>query len=279
MAGRVAELTLMPLSIHELDSAEKLPDRVEEYVFKGSYPELYKKELSITRFYGDYIDTYIKKDVRQLLNMRDIVLFKKFIKACAARTGQLLNLSSISEDLGIAPNTVKHWLSVLVATYVIFLLEPYNKKIPKRLIKSPKLFFHDTGLACSLLGLRTSQEVADSYLRGNLIETSIISDLYKQYCNLDVDPDGLYFFRTQDGQEIDAILNKTPQPIAVEIKASKTISPEYFKELKKWQEISKSPGSSSYIIYGGDDVQQWPAAKVLGWQSSGTLVKDSLFTE
>jgi uncharacterized protein len=277
LAGRVAELTLMPLSINELDQAELLPSTIEEYAFKGSYPELYKKDLSIPRFYGDYIDTYIKKDVRQLLNIKDQVIFKKFIKTCAARTGQLLNLSSIAEDLGVAPNTVKEWLSVLVATYVVFLLEPYNKKIPKRLIKSPKLFFHDTGLVCSLLGIRTPQEVSEIYLRGNLIETCIMSDLFKQYCNLDIDPDGLYFFRTQGGEEIDAILNKTPHPKAIEIKAGKTISPEYFRGLKNWQEIAKTPSSSNYVIYGGDNVQQWPDAKVIGWKFSGTIVKDALF--
>ncbi len=278
LAGRVAEMNLMPLSIHELEHAEKLPETIEEYVFKGSYPELYKKDIAISRYYSDYIDTYIKKDVRQLLNVKDLILFKKFIKACAVRTGQLLNLSSIAEDLGISPNTVRDWLSVLVATYVVFLVEPYNHKIPKRLIKAPKLFFHDTGLVCALLGIKTPQEAFESYLKGNLIETCIISDLYKQYCNLDRDPGELYFFRTRGGQEVDAILNKTPEPIAIEIKASKTISPQYFKGLKKWQKLAKTTSSSNYVIYGGTQVQQWPDAKVLGWKHAGTIVNDALFS-
>ncbi len=267
----------MPLSINELNQAELLPSTIEGLVFKGCYPELYEKDLKINNYYTDYVNSYIKKDVRQVLQVKNLVLFKKFIKACAVRTGQILNLSSISEDLGIATNTVKEWLSVLVATYVVFLLEPYNKKIPKRLIKAPKLFFYDSGLVCSLLNLKTAKEAGDSYLRGNLIETCIVSDLYKQYCNLALNPDGLYYFRTQGGQEIDAIIDKAPHPVAVEIKGSKTVSPEIFRGMTDWHKITKTSNSSNYIIYGGDNVQKWPDGTVLSWRASGNLIQEVLY--
>ncbi len=279
LAGRVAELTLMPLSINELHRADKLPTTIEELVFKGCYPELYEKDININRFYKDYLTSYIKKDLPQILKTTNPVLFINFMKSCAVRTGQLLNYSSIAEDLGIAPNTVRDWISVLVSTYIIFLLQPYNNKIPKRLIKAPKLFFYDTGLVCAILGIKSAKEASEHYLRGNLIETCIVSDLHKQYCNLDLEPDGLYFFRTRDGLEVDAIIDKTPKPVAVEVKSSKTVSPQYFKQLKAWNEITKTESSTNYLIYGGDNVQKWPDATVLSWRASGTLVKDALFDE
>ncbi len=274
LAGRVSELTLLPLSINELAQAKLLPETIEEFVFKGSYPKLYARDVSIQRLYSNYIDTYIEKDVRNITNIKNIVQFKKFIKSCAVRSGQLLNLSSIGEDLGIPHSTVREWLSLLISSYIVFLLEPYHMKIPKRLVKTPKLFFFDTGIICSLLGLKSAQEVADSYLRVNLIETCIISDLYKQYCNLEYNPENLYFWRTSDGKEIDAIIDKHPQPIALEVKAGKTVNPDFFKYINQWNEITKRAQQSSYIIYGGDEIQNWPMAKVVSWKSSGTIIKD-----
>jgi predicted AAA+ superfamily ATPase len=199
-------------------------------------------------------------------------IFQKFMRACAARTGQLLNKASISEDLGISPSTVNEWLSLLASSYIIFLLEPYYEKYGKRLVKTPKLYFVDTGIACHLLGLRDAEEVSLSYLRGSIIETCIISDLYKQFLNLDKDPD-LYFWRDQTGHEVDVIVDRKPHPIAIEIKSSKTISPEYFDNVLFWNKITKSSNSGNYIIYGGPDSQQWPHASVVSWQSSGDLIK------
>jgi predicted AAA+ superfamily ATPase len=222
------------------------------------------------------VNTYIKRELCTIINVENLITFERFMKACAVRSGQLLNLTSIAEDLEIAESTVSTWLSVLEATYVIFLLQPYQMKIPKRLVKSPKLFFSDTGLACSLLGIRTVDEVLSTYLRESLIETAIISDLYKQYCAINYNPSDLYYFRTSGGQEVDAIIDKAPHPIAVEIKSGQTINPDFFRGIVKWHTITKIPKGSDYIIYGGDAVQRWPDATVLGWQSSGHLVKDVL---
>ncbi len=276
LAGRVSQLTLLPLSINELNQANLLPDRIEDFVYKGCYPKLYASKVPIAQLYKNYINTYIQKDIKQIANIKNLVLFTKFVKSCAARSGQLLNLSSIGDDLGIAHSTVSEWISLLVASYIVFLLEPYNRKITKRLVKAPKIYFYDTGLACSLLNIKSPKELSHSYLKGSLIETCIVSDLYKQYCNLDFNPEGLHFWRTYDGNEVDAVIDKLPHPIAIEVKAGKTVTPDFFKGLQDWQAMTKTPNSSNFVIYGGLDTQKWPNGTILSWQSSGQIVKDAL---
>ncbi len=275
LAGRVAKLTLFPLSIQELREASLLADRIEDYVLKGSYPKLYGQDVPISILYKNYIETYVEQDIRQIKYITDLLLFKKFIITCAARSGQLLNLSSIAEDLGISYHTVNAWLSLLVSSYIVFLVQPYYEKYGKRLVKTPKLYFVDTGLACSLLGLNTVDDVSHSYLRGSLIETCIMSDLNKQFFNLDRTPN-LYFWRDHTGHEIDAIIDIKPHPLAVEIKSSKTIAPDFFKSIQFWNSITQTSNSSNYVIYGGSDTQHWPQASVLSWQSSGHLIHDIL---
>jgi len=273
LAGRVALLTLLPLSLHELESAQLIPDTIEEFVFNGCYPKIYKENISVERLYKNYVQTYVEQDVRQIKNVTDLILFKKFLSACAARTGQLLNLSSLAQDLGISHNTVNSWLSVLVSSYIIFLVQPYYKTYSKRLSKSPKLYFNDTGLACSLLGITSAEQVMHSYLRGSLIETSIMSDLLKQYYNLDKDP-SLYFWRDQTGHEIDAILDTKPFPTALEIKASMTVSPDFFKGIQFWNSITKNESNLHYVIYGGNDSHPWPQGTVLSWKRSGDIIQN-----
>ncbi len=275
LSGRISKLTLLPLSINELSKATLLPNNLEQLVYKGCYPKLYREDVSIDRMYKNYIQTYVEKDVRQIKNITNLLLFQDFIIACAARTGQLLNLTSISEDLGISQNTVKSWISVLVSSYIIFLLKPYRKKYGKQLVKAPKLYFVDTGLVCSLLGIKNPDELKQSYLRGSIIETLIVSDIYKQLCNRDFDANkSLYFWRDHSGHEIDAVIHKQPNPIAVEVKAGATISPDYFKGFEKWNNVTKAPASSNYVIYGGQNNQKWQSGTVLSWQSSGALINE-----
>ena len=275
LSGRISKLQLMPLSIQELKNAGQLPDTLEELVYKGCYPKLYSEDVSVDRMYKNYIQTYIEKDVRQVKNITNLLLFQDFVIACAARSGQLLNLSSLSEDLGISQNTVKAWISVLVSSYIIFLIKPYHKKYGKQLVKAPKLYFVDPGLACSLLGIKNSTELKQSYLRGSLVETLIVSDIYKQFCNRDFDAGkSLYFWRDHSGHEIDAIIHKQPNPIAVEIKSGATISPDYFQGFEKWNTFTKTSASSNYVIYGGQNNQKWQHGTILGWQSSGTLINE-----
>lgn len=272
LAGRIAILTLLPLSIHELEQAALLPQRIEEAVFNGSFPRVYADNMSPDKIYLNYIRTYVERDVRLLKNIGDLNTFQRFMGLCAGRIGQIVNLSSLGNDCGINHSTAKAWLSVLEASYVIFLLHPYYKNFGKRLIKSPKLYFIDTGLACSLLRIRSADDLGEHHQRGSLIESYIISDLLKQQYNLDYTP-SLYFWRDQAGHEVDCIIEESPAPTAVEIKAGKTVAQDFFKELTYWKELAQAPSRSTYTVYSGSENQEWPAATVLSWKSSGQLIK------
>lgn len=272
LAGRLALLTLYPLSIHELEQANILPNTIEQAVFNGGYPSIYADGAPASLTYANYIRTYVERDVRQIKNIVDLNLFQRFLQLCAGRIGQLLNINSLANDCGIDTKTAREWLSILEASYVIFLLYPYYKNFGKRLIKAPKLYFVDTGLACSLLNIRNHEQLFEHYLRGGLVESYIISDLYKQYYNLNVKP-SLYFWRDYLGNEIDCIIEEALYLAPIEIKAGRTISKDYFKQFTYWKDIDTPVPSLNFVIYAGTESQQWPLAKVLSWSSSGSLIK------
>jgi predicted AAA+ superfamily ATPase len=271
LAGRIALLTLLPLSISELDSAKLLPDKIEALVWKGSYPQIYIENIPPARLYANYILTYVERDVRQMRQITDLETFQRFIRLCAGRIGQVVNLESLGNDCGVNHSTVKAWLSVLEASYIIFSLYPYYKNFGRRLVKSPKLYFVDTGLACSLLNIKSDQELADHYLRGGLIESFILGDIRKQRYNMDQQPN-MYFWRDHTGNEIDCILDEL-NPIPVEIKAGKTVATDFFKAFDNWNTLTESATKQYYVIYGGTEVQQWPQATVLGWKAAGSIIK------
>ncbi|MCX5922868.1 MAG: ATP-binding protein [Candidatus Dependentiae bacterium] len=272
LAGRIAIITLLPLSIAEIGDAGLLPEKIETAVFTGSYPALYAEEISVKRLYQGYTATYLERDVRQIKNITDLMLFKKFISLCAGRTGQTINYSSLGNDCGIDDKTVKAWLSILEASYVVFFLQPYYKNFGKQLTKSPKLYFIDTGLVCSLLRIKSADELIDHSMRGPLIETFIIADLLKQHYNLELVP-GLYFWRDHSGHEVDCLIDTGSKLVPVEIKSSKTVIPSYFSAIETWQGITKNEKKEAYVIYSGSDDQNWPFGKVVSWQSVGTLLK------
>lgn len=272
LAGRMAVLTLLPLSIEELKTAHLLPDTIETYAYKGSYPKLYADDVSVERLYTNYIRLYVERDVRQIKNVSDLTTFGRFMKLCAGRTGQILNLTSLGNDCGINHSTAKAWISLLEASYIIFLLYPYYKNFGKRIIKSPKLYFFDTGIVCSLLNIRSPQELSDHYLRGGLIESLIIADLMKQQYNLDRKPT-FYFWRDSAGHEIDCVVDESQYPVPIEIKAGKTVVSDFFKEIVYWNNVTQNSSAPSFLIYGGTEDQSWPQAKVVSWNSSGDLVK------
>lgn len=271
LAGRIAIMTLFPLSINELKQADVLTENIEEMVFKGGYPRLYAEEVSPARLYANYIAGYIERDVRQIKKITDLHLFQTFVQLCAGRVGQLLNLSSLANDCGIDHKTAQAWISILEATYVVFLLRPYYKSYGKRLIKSPKIYFVDTGIACSLLGIKTAKDLSLHYLRGNLVESFMISDLFKQYYNLDQRP-SLYFWRDISGNEIDCFVEQALQLTAIEIKAGKTVNTDYFKQLDYLKDLRSFPQTKNFVIYAGDNDQSWPKAQVLSWQHAGNLI-------
>ena len=272
LAGRIAWLTLFPLSINELQQASLLTENLNEFVFKGCYPRIYDEDVAPAKLHEYYIRGYIERDVRQVKNIFDLHQFQIFLQLCAGRIGQILNITSLSNDSGIDQKTVKSWLSILEATHIIFLLNPYYKKLGKRLVKSQKIYFIDTGIACSLLTIKNQQELSNHFNWGGLVESCIISDLYKQFYNFNQKP-SLYFWRNHQGNEIDVILEQALTLTPIEIKAGKTVNPDFFKQLLYLKQIKRLHTSNPCVIYGGTENQNWPEAQVLGWQNSGTLIK------
>jgi len=273
LAGRIGILTLLPLSIHECAENKLLFVDSTDMIIRGSYPRIYADNFTPDELYPSYIQTYIERDVRLLTNVENLSTFKKFMKLCAGRAGQLLNISDIATNCGITQKTANNWLSILEASYIIFLLQPYHVNFNKRITKTPKLYFYDTGVACSLLGIKQSSELELSPFRGHLFENFIIADLFKQHFNKGTTAP-LYFWRDQNGLvEIDCLIDKGGKLTPIEIKSGKTIVTDFFTSLDKWNEIAQTNPQDGYIIYGGDDVQKRNKGTIIGWQQAGNIIK------
>src|SRR3989338_1729832 len=262
LAGRVGLLHLLPFSLGELKANGMAPKSLDDALFKGMYPPIYDRKLSPSSWYANYVLTYIERDVRQMVNVRDLATFQRFVRMCAARTGQVLNLSGLANDCGITHNTAKAWLSVLEASYIIFLIKPHHRNFGKRLIKSPKLYFYDTGLAAWLLGINDAKQMSIHSMRGALFENLMISELLKGRFNKAL-ASNLYFWRDNTGNEIDVLIEKTGTLIPVEIKSGQTVTKDYFTGLKKWLTIADATAGSPYVIYGGNEGQKRLGIEVL----------------
>jgi predicted AAA+ superfamily ATPase len=276
LAGRIALLTLLPLSIAEIKADDLLPKNVEELLFKGSYPRIYAHNVDPVTWYRDYIETYLERDIRQIAYVKDLTQFKYFTQLCAGRVGQILNYSSLASDCGIDVRKVKEWLSLLEASYVIFTMQPHHKNFNRRLVKSPKLYFYDTGLVCSLLKIETKDQLLTHYMRGNLFECLITSELHKRFFNNNRRP-SIFFWRDNHGHEVDCIIErattqKDPELIPIEIKSCMTPYPKIFKELQQWYEINENNIRNGYVIYGGDENQSRLYGTVLSWKNLDFLV-------
>ena len=219
LAGRTSLLTLYPLSLYEVNSQTSLykKDDVSHWIYRGFMPEIYRSGLDSTRFHQAYSQTYVERDIRQILNIKEQQLFEKFIKLLAGRIGQLVNFDSLASDVGVSSKTVKEWISVLEASFIIFRLHPYFKNIGKRLVKTPKVYFVDVGLASYLLGIESAEQVSRDPLFGQLFENLVISDIVKSRLNQAKDPN-LYFYRDKHGNEIDLISEKRNELQAIESK-------------------------------------------------------------
>lgn len=250
LAGRVGLFQLLPFAMDELKHASKLPDSAERLMLYGMYPPIYDRELAPSDWFPAYINTYIERDVRQLINVRDLSSFQRFVKMCAARTGQLLNLSSLASDCGITHNTASAWISVLEASYIIFLLRPHFSNFNKRLIKSPKLYFVDTGLATWLLGVREQEQLVFHAQRGALFENMVVMEFLKRKYNRGEQVE-LYFWRDSKGLEVDLLLDDGASLKPVEIKSGQTIVADSMTLLKKWCELSGAPDRPARLVYGG----------------------------
>ena len=265
LAGRVGRVELLPLSASELAAANALPSSLTHMLFQGGYPALYSRAVTPQDWFNNYMATYIERDVRQLINVRELGQFQTFVKMCAARTGQLLNLSSLGADCGISAVTAKQWLTVLEASYIVALLRPHHNNFGKRLVKTPKLYFLDSGLAAWLLGIRDAQTLETHASRGALFETWVISELYKHNLNAGQAP-ALNFWRDSTGNEID-LIDETAQGLRpIEIKSGATYAKDWAAGLRKWQALAKTESLRPAIVYGGDLSFEREDLKVWGWK-------------
>ena len=255
LAGRTALLKLLPFSIEEIRSAFPLSD-IDSLLYRGFYPRIWDKQLNPTQVLGDYFETYIQRDLRQLITIKDLNLFQRFIKLCAGRTGQLLNMNSLANDTGISHTTAGNWLSILEASYIIFLLQPFHRNISKRLVKSPKLYFYDVGLASFLIDIENEKQIVRDPLRGNLFENMVIAEALKFRFNRGR-RSNLYFYRDSKGNEVDLLLLNGPGIFPVEIKAGMTITRDYFKGLNHFYKIfPEQVPNGMGLVYGGDESQK-----------------------
>jgi len=272
LAGRTAILNLLPLSLAELEKTPYALKSSEDYIFQGFYHRIYDKKIFPGDWYPNYIQTYVERDVRLIKNISDLNTFQKFIRLCAGRSGQILNLSSLGNDCGITHNTAKNWLSILESSYLVFLLKPYYKNFSKRLIKMPKLYFYDTGLVCSLLGIQNEKQLATNYLKGGLFETLIISEIMKNSFNKGMVPD-CYYWRDKTGHEIDCLIEKGNSVIPIEIKSGKTITDDFFAGLKHWRKITGGGTSRPLVVYGGEENQKRTAGNVISWKRLDSILR------
>lgn len=273
LAGRVGMVQLLPFSHGELNDVGQMPADLETAIYTGSYPPLYDRELSPADWYPGYVSTYVERDLHQLIQVRDLKSFQLFLRMCAARTGQLLNLSSLANDCGITHNTVKAWLSVLEASYIVFLLQPHYRNFNKRLIKSPKLYFYDTGLVSWLLGIQEQSQVMIHSLRGALFETWIVAELIKGRLNRGLQPN-LYFWRDSTGNEVDVLAEQGEHLLPIEIKSGRTLTADSFAALNKWCRLAGDIASPGHLVYAGEDAQQRAQVTVTPWQSISGLAEE-----
>lgn len=262
LAGRVAYLILLPFAYSEIkDQINNKPE--ELLIFQGGYPPIYDQPVDPTTWLSNYINTYIERDVRQLKNINNLHLFERFIKLCAGRTGQLLNMNNLAIESGVDNKTVQSWLGILESSYVIYLLRPHFKNFNKRVVKTPKLYFYDNGLVNSLLGINDPEQLQTHPLRGSIFENFIVSEILKHKYNHSYRSE-LYFWRDNSGHEIDLLLDDGTNLTPIEIKSGKTITSEFFKNLNFWKKLTGN--KQRYLIYAGDKQQQRSdGTKLIPW--------------
>lgn len=264
LAGRTAILKLLPFSNSEMRAGNILPSTIDEQIYIGAYPRLYDKNIAPTDYYPFYIQTYVERDVRLMKNIGDLSKFIRFIKLCAGRIGQLLNLSGLANECGISVSTATSWMSLLEASYIVYLLKPDHNNYAKRLVKSPKLYFYDTGLACSLLDIKSAEQVSTHFLRGGLFENLVINEFTKESFNKGEEPN-LTFWRDSTGNEIDLLQQVAGFQNAYEIKSGATYSSDYFKGINKWAKLSGATPEQCFAIYAGNKSMKTSSGEVISW--------------
>ena len=261
LAGRIYIHHLLPFSYSEL----KLKNTDQFYhIFNGGYPRIYDKEIAPEDFFPSYVQTYIERDVRSIINIQDLSLFSAFLKYCAGRIGQLFNSSHIANELGVNYKTVQSWLALLEASFLVYRLQPWHTNFNKRIVKTPKLYFYDTGLACYLLGIRSAEEVKVHFAKGALMENYVITEYIKNTWNSGK-PLNAYFWRDSGGHEIDLLIDQGSSIKTIEIKSAKTIKPNFFKELTYIENLATDFETEKCIVYGGDEKRNQFNTSILPW--------------
>lgn len=268
LAGRTAFVELLPFSFSELDREGVAPSDLDTMLFTGSYPPLYDRDLTPGTWLPAYVTAYVERDVRQLLKVQELDTFQRFVRLCAGRSGQLLNLSSLATDCGITHNTAKAWVSTLEASYLLFRLRPHRANFNKRLIKSPKLYFYDTGLLCWLLGIQEAGQLATHPLRGSIFETFVVSELMKRRAHRLPNVE-LYFWRDSNGNEVDLLVDVAGRLMPVEIKSGQTLNRDFFAGLERWMSLAGAAAFSPTLIYGGTEITTHKGIRILNWRAAG----------
>ncbi|MBU0480464.1 MAG: ATP-binding protein [Proteobacteria bacterium] len=268
LAGRTALVRLLPFSLAEIASLQEI-DSIDKLLYQGFYPRIYDKKLNPTEALSFYFSTYVERDLRLLINVKDLSRFETFLKLCASRCGQVVNFSSLGNDCGVNHNTIKSWLSILEASYIIKLLQPYYHNLGKRLIKAPKLYFIDTGLAAYLLGIQKIEHVSAHPLRGALFENLVVSELLKKRFNRG-QTDNLYYLRDSKGHEVDVLLDYGSHVDMLEIKSSQTLIGEHFSGLKHFRNIYLQT-RKCFLVYGGDQSRKQEKVQTVPWKEFSFL--------
>jgi hypothetical protein len=262
LAGRTAVLTLWPFSLAELRHYAANLDSFE-LIVRGCYPRVHEENLDPRRFYNGYLQTYVERDVRALIQLRDLSAFQKFLVLLAGRTGQVVNMASLANDVGVSATALRQWLSVLKASYLVFELSPWFENIGKRVIKSPKLYFADVGLAAFLLGIHTAEQASRDPLRGHLYENLIVADVLKRFCNAGHRPE-LFFYRDTHGNEVDLLIRQGRQWLPVEIKSANTFSVDFLKGIRRFKEaVGEEIVSEGFVLFNGEQSHQVQGVRVV----------------
>lgn len=264
LAGRTALLTLLPMNLAELQAAG-VDLSIDAWMLKGGYPRIYKDHLDPTKAYRNYFQTYVERDLRQLIQVKDLMQFERFMHILAGRIGQIINMEEIGGEVGISSHTVKQWISILEASFIIFRLPPYFENFGKRVIKSSKLYFNDVGLVAYLLGIQNETQMSRDPLRGNLFENAILLELKKHRLNQGLDP-SLFYYRDIQKNEIDVIYKKGDTLVPIEIKSSKTYHSDFTNKLRYFQSIAKERASQAFLIYAGAAEQRLQTIHVLNYK-------------
>ena len=274
LAGRVGVAHLLALSVTELSAPPLPPLDLDRVLLAGGYPAIHAHGIPPGDWLAAYVETYLERDVRQLVNIVDLNTFQRFLKLCAGRTGQLLNLSALAGEAGISAGTARAWLGVLEASYLVHLLPPYHRNFGKRLVKTPKLYFLDAGLAAWLLGIRDPATLALHPLRGALFETLIVSEVLKHRRNAGASPD-LYFWRDNNGLGVGLLIEEGAALQPVEIKSGRTVTPDYIRAAQKAGRILGDAGRLPWLVHGGEEAYERSGVRVVGWRSLGAALAGS----